>query len=217
MTEERLKVEPAPSPAHFVGDREAGIASRPVEDSGADGAREKARQVAAPAKEKAQGVAGQAKEHAQAAAEQAKSQAAARVDEKSTQVGRQIGSQGEALDGVAGELRRQGKDGQARVAEQAAEKVKQAGEYLQQADGESLVQTAANVARENPAAAAAVGATAGFVAGRVIKASGPDDPAGAADASASSDPSAGDVPQQPAAVDVVPEVRAADDVPGVRP
>ena len=97
MTEERLKVEPAPSPTHFVGDREAGIAPPPAEDGAADGAREKAQQVAAPAKEKAQEVAGQAKEHAQAAAEQAKSQAAARVDEKSTQVGRQIGSQGEAL------------------------------------------------------------------------------------------------------------------------
>ncbi len=169
MTEERLKVGPAPSPTHFVGDREAGIAPPPAEDGTADGAREKAQQVAAPAKEKAQEVAGQAKEHARAAAEQAKSQAAARVDEKSTQVGRQIGSQGEALEGVAGELRRQGKEGQAKVAEQAAEKVKQAGEYLQQADGESLVQTAANVARENPAAAAAVGAAAGFAAGRVIK------------------------------------------------
>jgi len=109
-----------------------------------------------------------------------------------------------AQDGVAGELRRQGKEGQARVAEQAAEKVKAAGEYLQQADGESLVQTAANVARENPAAAAAaaVGAAAGFAAGRVIKASTRDD-------------RADDVP--PAAADVAPEVPPADDGPGVRP
>ena len=38
-------------------------------------------------------------------------QAAAQVDDKSTQVGQQIGSQAEALDGVAGELRKQGKDG----------------------------------------------------------------------------------------------------------
>ena len=140
MTEERLRVESAPPP-HFVGDREAvgepAVPVAPVEEgSSGEGAKEKAQQVAAPAKEKAQEVAGQAKEHAQAAAEQAKSQAAARVDEKSTQVGAQLGSQGEALDGVAGELRRQGKDGQARVAEQAAEKVKAAGEYLQQADGE---------------------------------------------------------------------------------
>ena len=123
---------------------------------------------------------------------------------KSTQVGQQIGSQGEALEGVAGELRRQGKDGQARVAEQAAEKVKAAGEYLQQADGESLVETATNIARENPAAAAAVGAAAGFAAGRVIKASSPDDPADAPD-----------VAQAPA--DEAPVVPTAGDVPEVRP
>jgi hypothetical protein len=107
----------------------------------------------------------------QAAAGQAKGQAAAQVDEKSTQIGRQIGSQGEALDGVAGELRKQGKDGPAKIAEQAAEKVKNVGDHLEQADGEKLVETAQQVARDNPAAAAAVGAAAGFAAGRVIKAS----------------------------------------------
>ncbi len=91
--------------------------------------------------------------------------------------GQQIAAQGEALQGVAGELRKQGKDGPAQVAEQAAEKVKQAGEYLEQADGEQLVQAAQDAARENPAAAAAVSAAAGFAAGRVIKASSPDDDA----------------------------------------
>ena len=138
----------------------------------------------AQAQEKVQEVAGQAKEQAQQAAGQAKSQIRTQVDERSTQIGQQIGGQGEALDSVAGALREQGKDGQAQAAEKAAEKVKQAGEYLEQADGEKLVETAANVARENPAAAAAVGAAAGFAAGRVIKASRPDD-----------DPPAGDAPE----------------------
>ena len=179
MAEQRLKVQSGP-PQHMID--EPADPSPPLTGAGAsrtDEAKQQVQQVAAPAKEKAQEVAGQAKEHAQAAAEQAKSQAAAQVDERSTQLGRQIGGQGEALDGVAGELRRQGKEGQAQAAEKAAEKVKQAGEYLERADGEKLLETAANVARENPAAAAAVGAAAGFAAGRVIKASRPDDePAG---------------------------------------
>jgi hypothetical protein len=181
MSEQRLKVQSGP-PQHMI-DEPADVSPPPLEEgtAGAQGAKEQVQQAAAPAKEKAQEVAGQAKEHAQAAADQAKRQAAAQVDERSTQVGQQLGGQGEALDGVAGALREQGKDGQAQVAEKAAEKVKQAGEYLEQADGEKLVETVANVARENPAAAAAVGAAAGFAAGRVIKASSPDDETPAAD------------------------------------
>ncbi len=161
MTEQRLKVESGP-PDHLIADAQP---PAPHEESG------KAEQV----KDKAQEVAGQAKGHAQAAAGQAKERAAAQVDEKSTQVGQQIGSQGEALEGVAGELREQGKDGAAKVAEQAAEKVKYVGDYLEQADGEQLVGAAQKAAQDNPAAAAAVGAAAGFAAGRVIKASKADD------------------------------------------
>ncbi len=184
MSEQRLKVESGP-PQHMISDEDAGAppsqdaegATQQVKEKArevAGPAKEKAREVAGPAREKAQAVAGQAKGHAQAAAGEAKARAAVRVDEKSTQVGVQIGSQGEALEGVAGELRRQGKEGQAQVAEQAAEKVKGVGEYLQQADGDKLVETAQQVARDNPAAAAAVGAAAGFAAGRVIKASRED-------------------------------------------
>jgi hypothetical protein len=184
MSEQRLKVESGP-PDHIIAEAQA-----PHEESGqaeqvkdkaqqaAAPAKEKAEQVkeqaleaAGPAKEKAREVVGEAKSHAQVAAGQVKGQAAAQVDEKSTLVGQQIGSQGEALEGVAGELRRQGQDGPARIAEQAAEKVKDVGEYLERADGEKLVETAQQVARDNPAAAAAVGAAAGFAAGRVIKAS----------------------------------------------
>ena len=97
--------------------------------------------------------------------EAAKGRAAAQVDERSTQVGQQIGAQAQSLDGVAEELRSQGKDGPAKIAEQAGERARSVGSYLEQTDGESLVQAAADAARENPAAAAAVGAAAGFAAG----------------------------------------------------
>jgi hypothetical protein len=127
------------------------------ETSTPEGAKDKAQEVAAsaqeaaaPAKEKAREIAGQAKGHAQAAAGQAKQRASAQVDERSTQVGRQVGAQAESLGGVAEELRRQGKEGPAKVAEQAAQRVKDVGDYLERTDGESLVESAKNVARENP-------------------------------------------------------------------
>jgi ElaB/YqjD/DUF883 family membrane-anchored ribosome-binding protein len=178
MAEERLKVESGP-PQHIIDDaaEHAGIPPSGDEGTKLDSAKDKAsevagkaQEVAAPAKEKAREVAGQAKGHAQAAAEEAKSRAAAQVDERSTQIGQQIGTQAEAIDGVAEELRRQGKDGPAKLAEQASERVKGIADHLEQTDGESLVAAAADLARENPAAAAAAGAAAGFVAGRVIKA-----------------------------------------------
>ena len=193
MTEERLKVESGP-PEHIVSEaQDRGSVPPQGEQSTADSAKDKAQdavagakdtaqemagkaqEAAAPAKEKARDLAGQAKGHAQAAAEQAKDKAAAQVDERSTQVGQQIGTQAESLDGVAEELRRQGKDGPAKIAEQAGERVRSVGSYLEEADGESLVQAVADAARENPAAAAAVGAAAGFAAGRIIKAAGADD------------------------------------------
>ena len=169
MSEQRMRVESGP-PQHMVTDTPPDTSPPADGQPKAEQMKEKAQEVAGPAKEKAQEVAGQAKSQAQQAAGQAKEQAAAQVDEKSTQVGQQIGAQGDALQGVAGELRKQGKDGPANVAEQAAEKVKDVGDYLEQADGEKLVETAQQVARDNPAAAAAVGAAAGFAAGRVIKA-----------------------------------------------
>lgn len=182
MSEQRLRVESGP-PQQMLSDEDAGT---PASVQDGPSKTEQVKEAAAPVKEKAGAVASEAKSHAQAAAGQAKEKAAAQVDEKSTQVGQQIGSQGEALDGVAGELRQQGKDGPAKVVEQAAEKVKNVGDYLEQADGEKLVETAQKVAQDNPAAVAAVGAAAGFAAGRVIKASldsddSPDGPEQAAD------------------------------------
>lgn len=171
MSEQRLRVESGP-PQQMISDADTSTPPPAYEEPGAaEQVGERAQQAAAPAMEKAREVAGEAKSHAQAAAGQARDGAAAQVDERSTQVGQQIGSQGAALEGVAGELRRQGRDGPARVAEQAAEKVKGVGDYLEQADGEQLVASVQQVARDNPAAAAAVGAAAGFAAGRVIKAS----------------------------------------------
>jgi ElaB/YqjD/DUF883 family membrane-anchored ribosome-binding protein len=188
MPEQRLKVESGP-PAHMIADADTRTSQSDDDTAGAkqqaqeavasakDTAQEaaaQAQEIAAPAKDAARDIAGQAREHAQAAAGQAKDTAVAQVDERSTQLGRQVASQADALDGVAEELRRQGKDGPAKLAEQAGERVKSVASYLEQADGQAIVAAASNFAHENPAAAAAAGAAAGFVAGRVIKASQSD-------------------------------------------
>lgn len=173
MSEQRIRVEPRP-PQPFADTGDVAASPAREESDTAEQAKARAQQAAAPAKEKAREVAGEARSHAQAAAGQAKDKASAQLDAKSTQAGERIGSQAKALEGVAGELRNQGRDGAAQIAEQAAEKVKDVGDYLEQADGQELAGAAQKMARENPAAAAAVGAAAGFAAGRVLKVSKPD-------------------------------------------
>ena len=164
------------TPVDELGTSNGGDSATDQAKAAAAQAKSKVQEAAAPAKEIASDVAEQAKSHAQAAAAQAKDRASAQVDERTTQLGEQVDSHAESLDGVAAELRKQGNEGPAKVAEQAGQRVQGAAEYLKQADGEQLVSAATDFARENPAAAAAVGAAAGFVAGRVIKASTPDEP-----------------------------------------
>src|SRR3954464_5552319 len=75
----------------------------------------------AQATEKAQEVAGQAKDKAQEAAGQAKGRVREQVDQRSTEAGKQVSTTAGDLRSVSEELRKQGKDTPARVAEQAAE------------------------------------------------------------------------------------------------
>src|SRR5205085_3957792 len=77
--------------------------------------------VTAQAQEKAQEVAGQAKEQAQQAAGQAKEQVRTQVDQRSTQAGEQIKQQASDIRSVSDSLREQGKDGPAKIADQAAD------------------------------------------------------------------------------------------------
>jgi F0F1-type ATP synthase membrane subunit b/b' len=176
MSEQRLRVESGP-PQHMIEDSDQESAHDDVAgraQEAAAPAKEKAQEVAGQAKEQAQAVAGQAKEQAQAAAEQAKARAAAQVDERSTQVGQQIGTQAQSLDGVAEELRRQGKDGPAKMADQAAERVERAGSWLADSDADRILGDVEDFARKNPWAVVAGGLALGVVASRFLKASSSD-------------------------------------------
>jgi hypothetical protein len=117
----------------------------------------------------------QAKERVQGAAQEARQQARGRlseqVDQRSTQAGQQINTMADDVKSVAQELRSQGKDTPARYAEQAAERVRGAGQWLESSDGDKLLRDVEDFARRNPWAVAAGGLVLGLAASRLLKAS----------------------------------------------
>ena len=135
------------------------------------GAQAKAQQATEQATDKAGQVAGQAKEQAGQAVGQAKGQLRQQVDQRSTQAGEQVASTAGDLRSVGEELRKQGKDAPARVAEQAAERAERLGGYLKESDSDRILRDVEDFGRRQPWAIAAGGLVIGFVASRFLKAS----------------------------------------------
>jgi hypothetical protein len=123
------------------------------------------------AKEKAQEAAGQVQEKAQQAAGQVKNRVAEQVDQRSTYAGEQLGSTAGDVRSVAEELRKQGKDKPARLAEQTAERVERAGGYLRDSDSDRILSDLEDFGRRKPLAVVAGGLVLGFAASRFLKAS----------------------------------------------
>ncbi|MBI5104342.1 MAG: hypothetical protein HZB46_05035 [Solirubrobacterales bacterium] len=126
------------------------------------------------AKEKAQEVKGQAQEKAQEAAGQAKGKLREQVDQRSTQYGQQVSTQASDIRSVGQQLREQGKEGPAKVADQAADRIERAGSWLTHSDGDQILHDVEDFARKNPWAVAAGGLALGFMASRFLKASSTD-------------------------------------------
>jgi hypothetical protein len=124
-------------------------------------------QVKDQVKEKAQ----LAQEKAQGALGQARGQLRDQIDQRSTQAGDQVQSAAQDVRKVAEQLRGQGKDTPARVAEQVADRAESLGTYLRDADGERLLRDVEDVARRQPWLVAASGLVLGFAASRFLKAS----------------------------------------------
>ena len=151
------------------------------------------------------------------------------VDQRSTQAGDQVQSAAQDVRKVAEQLRGQGKDTPAKVAEQVADRAESFGTYLRDADGERLLRDVEDVARRQPWLVAASGLVLGFAASRFLKASssrryqsppdrshaGPSvyDAAAVTGTASISDPaSTGGGTETPfTQADVVPPVVAADD------
>ncbi len=130
-------------------------------------------EVSAPeqAKEKAQEVAGQAKEQAQQAKEQAGGKLREQVDQRSRQAGEQVSTTATDLRSVGEELRKQGKDTPAQLADQAAERTERLGSYLTESDADKILSDVEDFARRQPWAVVAGGLVLGFAASRFLKAS----------------------------------------------
>jgi hypothetical protein len=125
-------------------------------------------------KEKATEVAGQAQEKAQQAAGQARDQVRTQIDQRSTEAGEKVSAQGSDLRSVGEQLRQQGKDGPAKLADQAAGHVERAGSWLSESDADKILHDVEDAARKNPWAVVAGGVALGFAASRFLKASSSD-------------------------------------------
>ena len=123
------------------------------------------------AQQKAQEVAGQAQEKAQQATGQAKDKAREQVDQRSTQAGEQVKTTADDIRTVGQQLREQGKEQPAKIAEQAADRAERLGGYLQDSDADRIIRDIEDFGRRQPLAMAAAGLALGFAASRFLKAS----------------------------------------------
>ena len=124
------------------------------------------------AQDKVQEVAGQAREQAEQLRGRASGRVQDQIDQRSTQAGEQVSSTADDLRSVADELRKQGKDTPARLAEQVADRAQNVGGYLQGADADQLLSDLEDFARRQPWAVVVGGIVLGFAASRFLKASG---------------------------------------------
>lgn len=144
---------------------ESGVSGQGTVSGGQSGS------TAEQAQEKAREVAGQAQEKMGQAADQAKGRIREQVDQRSTQAGEQITTQASDVRSVADELRKQGKDKPAQLAEQAADRAEKVGNWLTESDGDKILHEVEDFGRSKPWAIALGGLALGFAASRLLKAS----------------------------------------------
>jgi len=113
----------------------------------------------------------QAQEKVQEASGQAKDRVREQVDQRSTQAGQRVASAAHDARTVGEELRRQGKDQPARLADQAADRAERLGTYLKESDADRILRDVEELGRKQPLALVAGGLAVGFVASRFLKAS----------------------------------------------
>ena len=94
------------------------------------------------------------------------------LDQRSTQAGEQLQAIGKTFQSGANQLRSEGKDVPARVVEEVARRADDVGGYLQSAEADRILGDIEGFARRRPWLTASVGALAGFLASRFVKASG---------------------------------------------
>jgi ElaB/YqjD/DUF883 family membrane-anchored ribosome-binding protein len=131
---------------------------------GSGGATEQAREVAA-----------QAKEQAQQKADEVKARASDRMrgqlDTRSTEIADQITPFAQALHMAGDHLARQGNASGGKAAHRAGEQAEQLASYLRGSNSDRFLGDIEEFARQRPWAAGGIGAVAGFMGARFVKAS----------------------------------------------
>jgi hypothetical protein len=120
---------------------------------------------------KAQEVAGQAQEKAHEVAGKAQEGIRQQIDERSTQAGEQVAGTAQDLRSVGEELRKQGKDTPAKLADRAAEQTEKVGSYLKDNGPDKMLEDVEDFGRQRPWAVLAGGLVVGVAAARFLKAS----------------------------------------------
>jgi hypothetical protein len=116
------------------------------------------------AKDKAQEAAGQAKE-------KAGTQLRSQVDQRSTEAGQRVGGFASDVRSVGQQLREQGKDQPAKLADQAADRAERLGGYLTENDADRILGDIEDFGRRQPWVVIGGGIALGLVASRFLKAS----------------------------------------------
>jgi hypothetical protein len=113
----------------------------------------------------------QGQEKAQDAIGRAQGTLREQLDQRSTQAGEKVTGTAQDLRSVSGELRNQGKETPAKIADKAAERTEQVGSYLRESDGERLLGDVEDFGRRQPLVVLAGGLVVGLAAARFLKAS----------------------------------------------
>jgi hypothetical protein len=112
-----------------------------------------------------------AQDKARGALGQARGRLSDQVDQRSTEAGERVAGTASDVRSIAEELRNQGKDAPANLAEQVAGQADRVGDYLKEASGDRLLRDVEDFARRQPMLVAAGGLVLGFAASRFLKAS----------------------------------------------
>lgn len=112
-----------------------------------------------------------AKEQAQQAAGQAKGAMRSQVDQRSTDAGQKVSGVASDVRTVGQQLREQGKDQPAKLADQAADRAEKLGNYLEHSDADRILSDVEDFGRRQPWAVIGGGVALGLVASRFLKAS----------------------------------------------